>query len=139
MKNATIIIVETTVNAAIEKVWAFFTLPVHIIQWNTASDDWHTPKAINNLQEGGRFASTMAAKDGSFSFDFCGTYNTIITHQHIAYTLDDTRKVGISFTVDNGAVKVVETFEAETENTLELQQFGWQAILNNFKKYTEAN
>lgn len=139
MENAITITVETNVNADIEKVWAFWTQPEHITQWNNASDDWHTPKATNDLQVGGRFVSTMAAKDGSFSFDYCGTYDTITTHQHIAYTLDDTRKVSIHFTEDNGAVKVVETFEPEKINTIELQQFGWQAILNNFKQYTEAN
>ena len=139
MENGTTITVETTVNATIEKVWAFWTLPQHITKWNNASGDWHTPFASNDLQEGGKFVSTMAAKDGSFSFDFSGTYDIILTPQKITYTLNDNRKVSIHFTVDAGTVKVVETFEPEMENTIELQQLGWQAILNNFKVYVETN
>ena len=136
---ATVITIEATVNAPIEKVWNYWTSPEHITQWNAASDDWHTPKATNDLTVGGRFTSRMEAKDGSFGFDFGGTYTEVSTHKKIAYTLDADRTVSITFTPTATGVKVVESFEAETQNSEELQRAGWQAILDNFKKYTEAN
>jgi len=135
--KAACIIIETSINATIETVWQQFTNPFDIMNWNNASYDWHTPKATNNLQIGGKFCYTMAAKDDSFSFDFWGVYTSIHIHQHIAYTLGDDRKVTIEFKEDNGAVLVTETFEPENQNPLEMQQQGWQAILNNFKKYVE--
>ena len=131
------ITVQTTVNAPIAMVWNHWTAPTHIVNWNHASDDWHTPKANNDLRPGGRFVYTMAAKDGSFSFDFCGSYDEVIEHQRIAYTTDDDRKVVITFEAIDNQTKIIETFEAESVNSLELQQGGWQAILDNFKKYTE--
>jgi uncharacterized protein YndB with AHSA1/START domain len=131
------ITVETLVNAPIEKVWEFWTKPEHITQWNNASEDWHTTRAENDLRIGGKFLSRMEAKDGSFGFDFEGIYTDVITNEKISYTLLDDRKVTITFlTIENG-VQIIETFEAETENTLELQKFGWQAILNNFKNCVE--
>lgn len=136
---ATVITIETTINAPIKKVWNYWTRPEHITQWNAASDDWHTPKATNDLTVGGRFTSRMEAKDGSFGFDFGGTYTEVDTHKKIAYTLDDDRTVSITFTPTADGVKVVESFEAENQNSEELQRTGWQAILDNFKKYTEAN
>ena len=139
IKNATVITVETTVNAPIEKVWKYWTEPKHIMNWSFASDDWHTPAAENDLRVGGKFSSTMAAKDGSMSFDFGGIYTEVKHHEKMEYTLGDERKVKISFADQGGkSVKIVESFEAESQNPLEMQKGGWQAILDNFKKYTET-
>ena len=131
------ITVETLIHAPIEKVWDFWTKPEHITQWNNASQDWHTPRAENDLQIGGKFLSRMEAKDGSFGFDFEGIYDEVLTNEKISYTILDDRKVTITFLPTENGVQVTETFEAETMNTLELQKMGWQAILNNFKKYVE--
>lgn len=133
------ITVENTVNAPVEKVWKFWSGPEHITKWNNASDDWHTPWAKNDLRTGGQFSCRMEAKDGSFGFEFGGTYDEVKTNELIAYTMGDGRKVKVIFTSQGNATKVTETFEAETENSVELQRGGWQAILDNFKKYTEAN
>ncbi len=138
-KQSIEITVETTFNVPVEKVWNLFTSPVHITKWNAASDDWHTPRAENDLRVGGKFLSRMEAKDGSFGFDFGGVYDEVKTNERIAYTIGDGRKVNIIFTAKGNATKVVETFEAETENSIELQRGGWQAILDSFKKYAEAN
>ena len=137
--NKTSITVETTVNAPIEKVWNSWSDPAHITKWCQASDDWHAPYADNDLKTNGKFKTTMAAKDGSFSFDFGGTYSDVQEHKLIAYTIGDGRKVSITFTSQGNETKVVETFEAESQNPIEMQRGGWQAILDNFKKYTEAN
>lgn len=131
------ITVETTVQAPVEKVWNAWTSPEHITKWATGSPDWHTPRAENDLRVGGKFLSRMEAKDGSAGFDFIGTYDEVWQHQTIAYTMEDGRKVKVTFTAEGKSVKIVETFEAETENTLELQKEGWQTILNNFKKHVE--
>ena len=135
----TVITVAATVNAPIEKVWDYFTQPQHIIQWNHASDDWHCPKAENDLRIGGKFSSTMAAKDGSFSFDFWGVYDDVLENELIMYTMGDGRTAKITFASNGDITEVVTDFEAEQENSVELQQGGWQMILNNFKKYTESN
>ncbi|MBC7915687.1 MAG: SRPBCC family protein [Pyrinomonadaceae bacterium] len=137
--NAVIITVETLVNASLEKVWKIWTSPSDIIKWNTASEDWHTPTAENDLWEGGSFLYRMEAKDGSFGFDFSGVYNKIQELERIEYAMEDGRKVQIAFFPMGNQTKVVETFEAENENSPELQKTGWQAILNNFKAYTEAS
>ncbi len=137
-QEKTIITVTATVNAPIEKVWECWTQPAHITQWNNASPDWHTPNATNDLKVGGRFVSRMEPRDGSMGFDFGGTYDAIRTNEYIEYTLDDARKVKVSFAAQDGSTKVSESFEAETTNTPELQKGGWQAILDNFKKYTES-
>ncbi len=134
-----IIKIEAVVNATSTKVWQFWTLPEHIIKWNCASDDWHTTSATNDLRIGGKFNSRMEAKDGSFGFDFWGIYYEIIPSKKIAYTLGDDRKVEITFTEKNNAIEIITTFEAENENPSDLQKAGWQAILNNFKKYVEQN
>ncbi|MNJ90887.1 hypothetical protein D3C87_85270 [compost metagenome] len=131
--------VQSSVNAPIEKVWDYWNAPEHITKWNAASPDWHTPKSENDLRAGGRFTSRMEAKDGSFGFDFGGTYDEVVEHQSIRYTMDDGRQTDITFTSDGNGTKVVETFDAETQNPVEMQQAGWQAILDNFKKYTEEN
>jgi uncharacterized protein YndB with AHSA1/START domain len=135
----TSITVETNILAPVEVVWQYFTDPEHVVHWNNASPDWHTPKAENDLQVGGKFSYAMAAKDGSFSFDFWGIYDTIKENQLIEYTLGDHRKVSIAFVSIGDDTRIVETFEPESENTVELQKGGWQAILDNFKKYVEEN
>ncbi len=132
------ITVAVTINAPIEKVWDSWTAPEHIIQWNNASDDWHTPSATNDLRVGGAFLSRMEAKDGSFGFDFGGIYDAIKTNELIAYTIGDGRKVNISFTRNGNTTTITETFEAETTHSIEMQQSGWQSILESFKKYTES-
>ena len=137
--NSTAITVQTTVNAPIEKVWKFWTEPGHIIQWNNASDDWHTPRAENDLRVGGKFSARMEAKDGSFGFDFGGDYTNVIEHKIIEYILGDGRKVKIEFSSEGNTTTVVETFDAENTHSAEMQRSGWQAILDNFKKYTETN
>jgi len=137
METSKKLIVRTTVQTPVEIVWAYWTDPTHITQWNNASDDWHTPFAENDLRAGGKFLSRMEAKDGSFGFDFGGTYDEVQLHKVIAYTLGDGRKVKIIFKGYENETKVIETFDAETTNPIELQQQGWQAILDNFKKYTE--
>ena len=137
METSNKITVETNVQASVEKVWEYWTEPTHITNWNSASDDWHTPYAENDLRVGGKFLSRMEAKDGSFGFDFGGIYDDVILHEVIAYTLGDGRKVKITFKGKENEAEVIVTFDAETENPLELQQQGWQAILDHFKKYTE--
>lgn len=133
------ITVQVLVIAPIEKIWVFWTGPEHITKWNSASEDWHTPSATNDLCVGGKFSSRMEAKDGSMGFDFWGVYDEVKTNELIAYTMGDGRVAKIVFTSDGNSTKIVETFEAETENSVELQRDGWQAILDNFKKYTELN
>jgi uncharacterized protein YndB with AHSA1/START domain len=137
-KEKTIITVEATVNVPVQKVWKFWTTPEHIIKWNNASDDWHSPHAKNDLRAGGSFLSRMEAKDGSFGFDFEGVYIEVKTNELIAYTLGDGRKVKITFSSSGNKTRIVEKFEAESTNSLEMQKDGWQAILDNFKKYTES-
>jgi uncharacterized protein YndB with AHSA1/START domain len=134
-----IITVEALVDAPVERVWACWTGPEHITQWNNASDDWHTPWAENNLVPGGRFLSRMEAKDGSMGFDFGGVYNEVIENKKIVYTIDDNRKVSVIFSEAGTATRIVEEFEAEDQHSAELQHQGWQAILNNFKKYVESH
>lgn len=133
------ITVEATINAPIEKVWQYWTEPEHVTKWNHASDDWHSPKASNDLTVGGSFSYRMEAKEGSFGFDFGGTYTDIKEHQCIAFTLGDDRKVRVDFSSQDGQTHVVELFEAEQTNPREMQQAGWQAILDNFKKYVEQS
>jgi uncharacterized protein YndB with AHSA1/START domain len=135
----TTITVDVLINAPVEKVWNHFTDPVHIVKWNNASDDWHSPRAENDLREGGRFNSRMEAKDGSAGFDFTGTYNKIELHKLIEYTLDDGRTVQVRFEQVNNQTHVVETFQAEQTFSTDFQREGWQSILNSFKKHVEAS
>lgn len=137
--NKTSITVENTINVPVSKAWEIWTNPEHITKWNTASDDWHTTSATNDLRAGGKFSARMEAKDGSFGFDFGGTYDEVKTNEQIVYTMEDGRKVHIDFIQKNNQTTVVETFDAETENPIDMQREGWQAILNNFKKYAETN
>jgi uncharacterized protein YndB with AHSA1/START domain len=133
------ITIETTVAAPITKVWKYWSTPDDIKKWNAASDDWHTTKAENDLRVGGTFSSRMEAKDGSFGFDFGGIYDEVKENEYIAYTIGDGRKVKVNFLEDGGETKIVETFEAENTNSIEMQKGGWQAILDNFKNYTETH
>lgn len=138
-KSKTEVYIAATINGPIEKVWKFWTFPEHITQWNHASDGWHSPRAENDLRPGGKFNFRMEAKDGSFGFDFTGTYDEVKPHQQIIYTIGDGRKVKVNFSGSADQTKVVSIFEAETTNPVEMQRDGWQAILNNFKKYVESN
>ncbi|WP_291626801.1 SRPBCC family protein [Clostridium sp.] len=129
--------VETVVNAPIEKVWEYWVAPKHIVKWNNASEDWHTTETKNDLKIGGKFTSRMEAKDGSFGFDFGGVYTEVRLYEVISYVLGDGRKVEINFINEENKTKIIENFEGENENPPEFQQMGWQAILDNFKKYSE--
>ncbi len=133
-----VITVSTTVNAPLQRVWDLFTEPLHIIHWNHASDDWLTSYAENDLRPGGAFLSRMEARDGSEGFDFTGKYSEIIPGKSIASTLDDGRNVHTSFSEKGGVTLVTESFEAEDQNSAELQKTGWQAILDSFKRYVEG-
>ncbi|GAB3913014.1 SRPBCC family protein [Mucilaginibacter boryungensis] len=137
--NTTAITVAATVNAPIAKVWDYWNSPEHITKWCQASPDWHAPFAENDPRTGGKFKTTMAAKDGSFSFDFGGTYSEVTDHQLIAYSMDDGRQVKVVFEDKGDSTKVTETFDPESQNPIEMQRGGWQAILDSFKKYTEEN
>lgn len=134
----TTLTVNTTVNAPLEKVWQLWTAPEHIMQWNNASEDWYTPRADNDLRPKGNFNYRMEARDKSFGFDFEGTYDHIINHNLIEYTIADGRKVKIQFDKEGEQTTITESFEAEDENPKEMQQGGWQAIMDNFKKYAES-
>src|SRR3954470_12908164 len=137
-EERTKITVETDVNVPVEKAWKIFTSPEDIIHWNNASEDWHNPKAENDLRTGGKFVYRMEAKDGSFGFDFGGTYDLVSPNEQIAYTIGDGRKVQVTFSGNGARTKVVETFEAEETHTTDLQRTGWQAILDNYKRYAES-
>ena len=138
-KNPTRVTVQAVIQAPVEKVWTYWTEPEHITKWNQASDDWHSPWSENDLRPGGKFVTRMEAKDGSAGFDFFGTYDVVKPHEEIKYTLGDGRKVEIAFIAQGNETKVVETFDAEVTHPVEYQRAGWQAIMDNFKKYTEAS
>jgi len=133
------ITVEAIVNAPAEKVWKTWTTPDDITKWNCPSPDWHSPKAEHEMKVGGKFNYRMEAKDGSAGFDFSGVFDVIIPNQYIEYTIGDGRKVKVNFTSGENHTKVTETFEAENQNSVEMQKNGWQAILDCFKNYTENN
>lgn len=137
MPDTILITVEATVNAPVGKVWKCWTTPEDIMTWNSASPDWHTPRAENDLREGGTFSSRMEARDGSMGFDFGGTYTKVVPNKTIAYTMGDGRKVSVNFEENNGKTVVTETFDPESENPPEMQKRGWQSILDGFKAYVE--
>jgi len=137
--NQNPIIIQVIVNAPLKKVWEYWTQPEHITQWAFASDDWTAPKAENDVQVGGYFNTRMESKDGSQGFDFTGMYTTVERHSLIEYQMDDGRNVKVSFEETPEGVKVTQSFDPEDENSRELQQSGWQAILDNFKKYAEKS
>jgi uncharacterized protein YndB with AHSA1/START domain len=132
------ITIETLIKSDLETVWAAWSNSEDVMQWNAASDDWHTTKSTVDLRDGGAFSSRMEAKDGSAGFDFNGTYDRIVDQSEIEYTLVDGRMVKIEFDQDESGVSVRETFEAESQNDAEQQRRGWQAILDNFTKHVEA-
>ncbi|SFJ30883.1 SRPBCC family protein [Bradyrhizobium sp. Gha] len=131
------ITVETSVAAPIDQVWRAYTTPADIVKWNAASDDWHTTKAAVDLREGGAFSSRMEAKDGSMGFDFAGTYTKIIEHERIEYAFGD-RKAEVDFVPAANGVTVRVVFDGEQTHSVEQQQGGWQAILDSFARYVEA-
>lgn len=131
------ITIEATVNADLSKVWDYWILPEHIKNWNFASDDWHCPAATSDFKEGGKFSSTMASKDNSMQFDFEGIFKKISPKHEIEYDIVDGRKVNVVFKGLNNQTHIIESFEPESTNSKEMQKAGWQAILNNFKKYAE--
>jgi uncharacterized protein YndB with AHSA1/START domain len=132
------IIVKATVASSIEIVWAYWTKPEHVINWNFASPDWHCPAATSNLVPGGEFSYTMAAKDGSVSFDLNGTFEKVEPNKFLSYFLEDGRHVTVEFIANENSIEMIESFEPEEVNALDLQESGWQAILNNFKLYVEG-
>jgi uncharacterized protein YndB with AHSA1/START domain len=136
-QQATVITVATTVHAPVEKVWEYWNKPEHIIQWCSASPDWHTPRAENDLKKGGKFSSRMEAKDGSMGFDFGGVYDEVKPNEYIEYTMGDGRKVNIIFSTQGDNTHIKESFDAEGTNPVEMQRAGWQNILDSFKTYTE--
>ncbi|QKJ67057.1 SRPBCC domain-containing protein [Deefgea piscis] len=132
------ITVETIINAPIDKIWSAYTTPNDIMQWNAASDDWHTTQATVDLRVGGTFLSRMQAKDASFGFDFAGTYTQIVPNELIAYSFGG-RSAEVVFESRANGVSIRVTFDAETEHTVEQQRQGWQAILNNFAMYVTTH
>lgn len=133
------ITIEATVKAPVEKVWKIWTSPADIVKWSTPSPEWHTSRAEHDLQAGGKFNYRMEAKDGSFGFDFGGVFDVLKENELIEYTIGDGRKVVINFNSNGKETHIVQTFEAETQNPIEMQRSGWQAILDSFKNYTENN
>ncbi|TGK15595.1 activator of HSP90 ATPase [Leptospira fluminis] len=133
------IIVQSTIAADIKKVWDYYTDPQHITKWNFASDDWQCPWAKNDMRPGGKYSARMEAKDGSFGFEFEATYDAISPQKNFSYTMADGRKATVDFENKDHKTHVTVSFDPETENPIEMQKGGWQAILDNFRKYTEAN
>ena len=133
------ITVTATINADTNKVWEYYTNPIHITKWNFADPSWHCPFASNDLQVGGKYSARMEAKDGSFGFEFEAVYDEVIDGEKLTYTMTDGRQADVTFKRLRNTTEVIVTFDAETENPAEMQKSGWQAILDNFKKYTEAN
>lgn len=132
--------IEVLVKGDLDTVWEYWNAPEHISQWAFASEDWGASPTQNDLRQGGRFSTRMAAKDGSAGFDFSGTYTKVVPGSELDYTLDDGRTVTIDFLEEGeGMIKIVQTFEMEQENSEELQRSGWQAFLDNFKKHVEGN
>jgi len=130
--------VEATANAPVAKVWKAWNTPEDIMQWNSPDPSWHCPSSENDLRTGGKFNNRMEAKDGSFGFDFEGTYDKVDLHKEITYTMGDGRSATTLFSEQNGKTLIETTFDAETENDPEFQKEGWQAILNNFVTYVES-
>ena len=132
------ITISATVNASPAKVWECWTKPEHVTHWNFASPEWHCPRGENDLRPGGIFSFRMEAKDGSMGFDFGGTYTEVVNEKKISYKLGDERTVTVLFDKEGSSTIVTETFDTEDVNAAEMQRAGWQAILDNFKKYTES-
>ena len=139
MPETSPITIETKVKAPVARVWEYWSAPEHITKWNNASSDWHTPTATNDLRAGGAFTARMEAKDGSAGFDFGGTYTKVVKYKQIDYTMGDGRNVRITFDENDGLTHLTETFDPESENSRDMQQQGWQSILENFRKYAETH
>ena len=137
--STTKITIQATVNVKPEKAWDLYTNPAHITGWNFASDDWHCPRAENDMRVGGKYSSRMEAKDGSWGFDFEAIYDEVAAPETFTYTIADGRKVKADFEGKGDATEVTITFDAENENPVEMQRSGWQAILDNYKRYAEAS
>jgi uncharacterized protein YndB with AHSA1/START domain len=136
--ESNVVTISALVDAPIDTVWKLWTDPDHIKQWNHASDDWHTTEAENDLRIDGKFRSRMEAKDQSMAFDFEGVYEEVEVNELIQYRLEDGRRVRISFSSEGDQTKVVEVFDAESMNPVEMQRQGWQAILDNFTRYANG-
>lgn len=137
--NTTRITVQATINANTKKVWDYYTRPEHITKWNFASDDWQCPSATNDMRVGGKYSSRMEAKDGSWGFDFEAIYDEVVAHEKFTYTMTDGRKASTRFENQGNTTNVINAFDAESENPVDMQRDGWQAILDNFKKYVEVH
>lgn len=133
------ITIEAAINADLKRVWNAWSNGEDMVHWNFASDDWCCPHASSDLRVGGKFTSRMEAKDGSFGFDFEGVFTRVDVEKALHYTMPDGRTVEVDFIQEENGVRVIERFDAETENPVEMQRAGWQAILNNFKKYVESH
>jgi uncharacterized protein YndB with AHSA1/START domain len=138
METQTKITVEATVNAPVATVWRAWNTPADIMQWNVADPSWHCPSSDNDLRIAGQFKNRMEAKDGSFGFDFEGTYTDVDPYRMIGYVMSDGRAVSTFFTENPAGTTVTTTFDAELENDVEFQKQGWQAILTNFVRYVET-
>lgn len=132
------IVVESLARTDLATAWAVYNTPAEIMQWNAASDDWHSPSSRVDLREGGTFSTRMEAKDGSMGFDFGGTYTRVVPQSLIEYRMGDGREVAVHFEPTDGGVRVRTVFDAESEHPAEYQQQGWQAILDNFARHAEA-
>lgn len=130
--------IEATIFAPVKKVWDSWTKPEHITKWNFASDDWQCPTASNDLRVGGKYSARMEAKDGSFGFEFEATYDAVENQKRLSYTMPDGRHVNTTFDDKGDKTLVTTVFDAESQNSEDMQRNGWQAILDNFKKYTET-
>ena len=131
------ITITALVDAPVEKVWRYWTEPKHITQWNFASDDWCCPRATNDLRVGGTYTARMEARDGSFGFDFGGVWSDVTEGKSLGLKMGDGRSARTTFTREGTGTRVTTVFDAEGSNPLEMQRDGWQAILNNFKRYVE--
>ena len=133
------ITVSATIHAGIKKVWDYYTKPEHITKWNFAHPSWHCPSASNDMRPRGKYSARMEAKDGSFGFDFEATYDEVTHGENFTYTMPNGRQVTVVFKGNDDQTEVDVTFDPETENPVEMQKAGWQAILDNFKQYAETN
>lgn len=132
------ITVVATIDQPVERVWEYWTKPEHITGWCAFSGDWHAQSAENDLRTGGHFKTRMAARDGSSAFDFGGVYTSVEPYRSLEYTIDDGRKVQVTFTRQGNRTTMTETFETEEFNPVEVQRGGWQAILDNFNAFVES-
>lgn len=132
------ITISATVVASLETAWEVWTQPEHITKWNFASDDWCCPSATNDMRVGGTYKARMEAKDGSFGFDFEAVYDDIVPQKSMTYTMPDGRRIKTDFAANGTGTTITTVFDAESNNPVEMQQAGWQAILNNFKRYAET-